>query len=91
MGKGGEEALEVQQEQQLQDKEEIQDLMLREFKFGAFGQGAGELIGTGFAAFFGKKAPTIDVRDAYVVSKGYDMDDVMRLDQKLGRMANEKI
>ena len=90
LGKGGEEALEVQQEQQLQDREEIQDLMLREFKFGAFGQGAGELIGTGFAAFFGKKAPTIDVRDAYVVSKGYDMDDVMRLDQKLGRMANEK-
>ena len=90
LGKGGEEAFETQQQIQLQDREEIQDLMLREFKFAALGQGAGELIGTGFAAFFGKKAPTIDVRDAYVVSKGYDMDDVMRLDQKLGRMANEK-
>jgi len=90
LGKGGEEALEVQQEQQLQDREEIQDLMLREFLFAGAGQGAGELIGTGFAAFFGKKAPALDVRDAYVVSKGYDMDDVIRLDQKLGRMATEK-
>jgi len=90
LGKGGEEAFETQQQIQLQDREEIQDLMLREFKFATLGQGAGELIGTGFAAFFGKKAPTIDIRDAWVVSKGFDMDDVMRLDQKLGRMAKEK-
>ena len=90
LGKGGEEAFETQKEIQLQDREEIQDLMLREFKFATLGQGAGELIGTGFAAFFGKKAPTVDIRDAWVVSKGFDMDDVMRLDQKLGRMANEK-
>ena len=90
LGKGGEEAFETQKEIQLQDREEIQDLMLREFKFATLGQGAGELIGTGFAAFFGKKAPTVDIRDAWVVSKGFDMDDVMRLDQKLGRMAKEK-
>ena len=90
LGKGGEEAFESQQQIQLQDREEVQDLMFREFKFASLGQGAGELIGTGFAAFFGKKAPTIDIRDAWVVSKGYDIDDVMRLDQKLGKMANEK-
>tara|TARA_R100000781_G_scaffold36484_1_gene25850 strand:- start:6217 stop:9297 length:3081 start_codon:yes stop_codon:yes gene_type:complete len=90
LGKGGEEAFETQQEVQLQDREELGDLLWREFKWGFGGQGAGELIGTGFHAFFGKKAPVPDIRDAYVVSKGYDMDDVLRLDEKLGRMANEK-
>ena len=90
LGKGGEEAFETQQGVQLQNKEEIADLLKREFLFAGAGQGVGELIGTGFAAFFGKKAPVPDVRDAYVVSKGYDMDDVLRLDEKLGKLANEK-
>ena len=89
-GKGAEEALEVQQGFQLQSDKEVQDLMENEFLYGFFGQGIGEAIGTGFAAFFGKKAPIENVRDAYVVSKGYDMNDVLKLDQDLGRLATEK-
>ena len=89
-GKGAEEAFEIQQGIQLQSAQEVQDLMENEFLYGFLGQGIGEAIGTGFAAFFGKKAPTENIRDAYVVSKGYDMNDVVKLDEKLGRLANEK-
>ena len=89
-GKGAEEAFEVQQGIQLQSAEEVQDLMENEFLYGFLGQGVGEAIGTGFAAFFGKKAPVENIRDAYVVSKGYDMNDVLKLDQDLGRLATER-
>ena len=89
-GKAAEEAFEVQQGFQLQTDQEVQDLLENEFLYGFFGQGIGEAIGTGFAAFFGKKAPIENVRDAYVVSKGYDMNDVFKLDKDLGKLATEK-
>ena len=89
-GKAAEEAFEVQQGFQLQTDQEVQDLLENEFLYGFFGQGIGEAIGTGFAAFFGKKAPIENVRDAYVVSKGYDMNDVLKLDKDLGKLATEK-
>ena len=54
-GKGAEEAFEVQQGIQLQSAQEVQDLMENEFLYGFLGQGIGEAIGTGFAAFLVKK------------------------------------
>ena len=46
----------------------------------AFALPGSAIIAIGFAAFFGKKAPVENIRDAYVVSKGYDMNDVLKLD-----------
>tara|TARA_R100000544_G_scaffold35756_1_gene23338 strand:- start:41 stop:3160 length:3120 start_codon:yes stop_codon:yes gene_type:complete len=96
-GKGAEETLEakgkfgeLQEGFQLQEDQEIKDLLKREFYFGSAGQAVGELIGVGYGAFFGRKAPIKQTRDAYVVSKSINLDDVLRLDEKLGKIASEK-
>ena len=96
-GKGAEELLEakgqfgeIKEGFQLQDEQEIRDLLKREFYFGSGGQAVGELIGVGYGAFFGRKAPIRQARDAFVVSKSINIDDVLRLDEKLGRLATEK-
>ena len=89
-GKGAEEAYEQSSGLQTQSKEEIQDLLASEFVFGGAAQAIGELAGIGYTAFFGKKATPANQINAYVMSKGYAMDDVVKLEQKKGRMLTEK-
>ena len=89
-GKSVEEIYEEAEGIQRQDSEELQRLLTTEFAIGSGGQALGELVGLGYAAFFGKKAAVDVIRDAYVISKGYDMTDVLKLDEKLGRIATEK-
>lgn len=88
-GKGVEEVLDAQQGFQLQDSQDVADMLKNEFAFGTVGQGVGELGAKAFAAFFGRKAPIADIRDTWVVNNGYSMDDVIKLDAKLGRLATE--
>jgi hypothetical protein len=89
-GKAAEEGLDLAQGYQEKDANELADLLQFEFGVGTVGQGIGELGSKAFGAFFGRKAPIENIRDFYVVNKGYSMDDVIRLDGKLGRLATEK-
>jgi len=88
-GKAAEEGLDLAQGYQEKDANELADLLQFEFGVGTVGQGIGEIGAKAFGAFFGRKAPVENIRDAYVANKGYSMDDVLRLDEKLGRLATE--
>lgn len=89
-GKAAEESVDVLQGFQDKDAGELADLLKTEFAIGVTGQGLGELGAKALGAFFGRKAPTETIRDFYITSKGLSMDDVIRLDNKLGRTATEK-
>ena len=88
-GKAAEEALDLAQGYQDKDASELADLLKFEFGVGTVGQGLGEIGAKAFGAFFGRKADISNIRDTYVANKGYSMDDVIRLDAKLGRLATE--
>ena len=89
-GKAAEESVDVLQGFQDKDAGELANLLKTEFAIGVTGQGLGELGAKALGAFFGRKAPTESIRDFYITSKGLSMDDVIRLDKKLGRTATEK-
>ena len=89
-GKGAEEAYESASGLQTQSKEEIADLLTSEFVFGAGAQAVGEIGGVGYTAFFGKKANPKDIASAHVMSKGYAMDDYLKLEEKKGRVLTTK-
>ena len=89
-GKAAEESIDVLQGFQDKDAGELADLLKTEFAIGVTGQGLGELGAKALGAFFGRKAPTETIIDFYITSKGLSMDDVIRLDNKLGRTATEK-
>tara|TARA_R100000781_G_scaffold1562_5_gene2642 strand:+ start:2016 stop:5120 length:3105 start_codon:yes stop_codon:yes gene_type:complete len=89
-GKGVEEAYESASGFQKQSKEEIAELLTSEFVFGAGAQTLGEIGGVGYTAFFGKKANPKDIASAHVMSKGYAMDDYLRLEEKKGRVLTTK-
>jgi hypothetical protein len=89
-GKAAEESVDVLQGFQDKDAGELADLLKTEFAIGVTGQGLGELGAKALGAFFGRKAPTESIRDFYITSKGLSMDDVIRLDNKLGKTATEK-
>ena len=89
-GKAAEESVDVLQGFQDKDAGELANLLKTEFAIGVTGQGLGELGAKALGAFFGRKAPTETIRDFYITSKGLSMDDVIRLDKKLGRTATEK-
>ena len=89
-GKAAEEAYESASGLQKQSKEEIADLLTSEFVFGAGAQTIGEIGGVGYTAFFGKKANPKDIASAHVMSKGYAMDDYLRLEEKKGRVLTSK-
>jgi len=89
-GKAAEESVDVLQGFQDKDANELANLLKTEFAIGVTGQGLGELGAKALGAFFGRKAPTESIRDFYITSKGLSMDDVIRLDNKLGRTATEK-
>lgn len=89
-GKGVEEAIEIQEGLQLQNQEEINALLRREATFGALGQGLGEAIGLGYGVLLGKQKPFDNVRLYRQAVQGRNLDDVMKLDAKLGREATDK-
>jgi hypothetical protein len=89
-GKGAEEGVDFLQGFQDKDANELADLLQTEFVIGGTAQGLGELGGKIFGAFFGRKAPTETIRDFFITARGLSMDDVLKLDRKLGREATEK-
>ena len=89
-GKAAEEAYETSKGLQTQTEEEQNKMLRNEFYFGVGAQGIGEAAGLAYGAFFGAKAPASAMRDGWVVANGYAMDDVLRLDAKLGKQATEK-
>lgn len=89
-GKGAEEALDIVQGFEDKEANETADLLRNEFLIGSIGQGVFELGGKALGAFFGRKAPSENVRDFYIAAKGLSFDDVAKLDADLGREATEK-
>lgn len=89
-GKGAEEAVDVLQGFEDKDANETADLLRNEFLIGSIGQGVFELGGKAVGAFFGRKAPSENVRDFYIAAKGLSFDDVAKLDADLGREATER-
>ena len=89
-GKGAEEALDIVQGFEDKDANETTDLLRNEFLIGSIGQGVFELGGKALGAFFGRKAPSENIRDFYIASKGLSFDDVAKLDEELGREATER-
>jgi len=89
-GKGAEEALDEFQEFREKDVGETADLLKFEFGVGFAGQGLGEFVGKAFGAVLGRKAPTETIRDIWIQTNRYSLDDVLKLDDSLGRQATEK-
>ena len=89
-GKGAEELAEVEMGLQMQSEEEIRNLLFMETAFGAGAQGIGELLGMGYHLLLGKNAPFDNLRLYRQATQGRNLDDVMKLDLKLGREATEK-
>ena len=89
-GKGAEEALDIVQGFEDKDANETADLLRNEFLIGSIGQGVFELGGKALGAFFGRKAPSENIRDFYIAAKGLSFDDVAKLDADLGREATER-
>jgi hypothetical protein len=88
-GKAVEEEFETREGLQTQTEEEQNRLLRNEFYFGAGAQAIGEAAGVAYGAFFGAKAPQAAMRDGWIVANGYAMDDVLRLDARLGKPATE--
>ena len=88
-GKGAEELLDAMQGFQLQDKQELAATLAGEFALGAVGQGLGEGLGIGYQLLLGKKAPFDNLRLYEQATKRRSLNDIMKLDQKLGREATE--
>jgi len=88
-GKGAEEALDAAQGFRDKDANETAELLRTEFAIGAVGQGIGEFGSKAFGAFFGRKAGVERTRDFWVVANNFSMDDVIKLDGRLGRIATE--
>jgi hypothetical protein len=89
-GKGAEEALDEFQGFREKDAGQTADLLKFEFGVGFAGQGLGEFVGKAFGAVLGRKAPTETIRDIWIQSNRYSLDDVLKLDDSLGRQATEK-
>jgi hypothetical protein len=88
-GKAAEEGLDLAQGYQEKDANELADLLKFEFGVGTVAQGVGDIGMKALGAFFGRKAPIENIRDAWAANRGVSIDDVNRLDEKLGRLATE--
>ena len=89
-GKGAEEALDEFQGFREKDAGQTADLLKFEFGVGFAGQGLGEFVGKAFGAVLGRKAPQETIRDIWIQTNRYSLDDVLKLDDSLGRQATEK-
>ena len=90
VGKAGEEALDLQEGFQLQERDDLKNLFGGEFLFGFAGQGLGELVGMGYRLFLGRNAPTQDLRLNNQMAKGRSATDILKLDAELGKEATER-
>lgn len=89
VGKAGEEAVESIQGLQEQDAAEVGNLLKNEFVIGGVAQGIGEAIGVGYGLLLGKQGPYDNLRLFRQGVQGRSLDDIMKLDKKLGREATE--
>ena len=90
LGKGVEEAYEVQEGIQAQNRDELAALLGTEFTLGAVGQGLGEAVFKFYSLLLGKQAPFDNLRFQQQAIKGRSILDIMKLDEKLGKEATEK-
>ena len=89
VGKAAEESVEAIQGLQEQEAGEIADMLRGEFGIGAAAQGFGEAIGIGYGLLLGKQGPFDNLRLFRQGVQGRSLDDIMKLDKKLGREATE--
>jgi len=89
VGKAAEEAVESIQGLQEQDAAEVGNLLKNEFVIGGVAQGIGEAIGVGYGLLLGKQGPYDNLRLFRQGVQGRSLDDIMKLDKKLGREATE--
>ena len=87
-GKGVEEAVEISRGTQLQNEQEIAKLLKDEFLLGAAAQGAGETLGGVYKAYFGKTAHVGDIRDSNLITRGFDLKYVARIDREIAKTKN---
>ena len=90
LGKGVEEAYEVQEGIQAQNRDELAALLGTEFTLGAVGQGLGEAVFKFYSLLLGKQAPFDNLRFQQQAIKGRSILDIMKLDERLGKEATEK-
>ena len=88
-GKAAEEGLDLAQGYQEKNANELADLLKFEFTVGSVAQGVGDIGMKAVGAFFGRKAPIENIRDAWASNRGVSIDDVNKLDRKLNRLATE--
>tara|TARA_R110000782_G_scaffold268297_1_gene364508 strand:+ start:2355 stop:5363 length:3009 start_codon:yes stop_codon:yes gene_type:complete len=88
-GKAAEESLDLAQGYQEKDANELADLLKFEFGVGSVAQGVGDIGMKAVGAFFGRKAPIENIRDAWAANKGVSLDDVYKLEEKLGKFVTE--
>ena len=89
VGKAGEEAFESIQGLQEQEAGELADMLRGEFVIGGVAQGLGEALGVGYGLLLGKQAPYDNLRLFRQGVQGRSLDDIMKLDKKLGREATD--
>ena len=89
VGKAAEESVEAIQGLQEQEAGEIADMLRGEFVIGGAAQGFGEAIGVGYGLLLGKQGPFDNLRLFRQGVQGRSLDDIMKLDKKLGREATE--
>jgi hypothetical protein len=89
VGKAAEESVEAIQGLQEQEAGEIADMLRGEFGIGLAAQGFGEAIGIGYGLLLGKQGPFDNLRLFRQGVQGRSLDDIMKLDKKLGREATE--
>ena len=89
VGKAGEEAYESIQGLQEQEAGELADMLRGEFVIGGVAQGLGEALGIGYGLLLGKQAPFDNLRLFRQGVQGRSLDDIMKLDKKLGREATD--
>ena len=89
-GKLGEEVVDALEGFQLQENDELAKLFGQEFLLGLGGQAIGEGVGLAFNKTIGAKEPTENLRLMFQGAKKRSIDDVKKLDEKLGKPATEK-
>jgi hypothetical protein len=89
-GKLGEEVVDALEGFQLQENVELAKLFGQEFLLGLGGQAIGEGVGLAFNKTIGAKEPTENLRLMFQGAKKRSIDDVKKLDEKLGKPATEK-
>ena len=89
VGKAAEETVESIQGLQEQEAGELANMLKNEVFIGGIAQGLGEALGMGYGLLLGKQAPYDNLRLFRQGVQGRSLDDIMKLDKKLGREATD--